>query len=958
MKRLFVLLCCLSFAHCETLEASLVGQAIAQVSPEGGRPAPARLLVIRELYESLMDPGYYYLEDNYRKLQDMQNESDLVDEEYARFSPDEQGLQTSLNDNVAMHVIMAMGGARLAYDDIYRRHIEIARRRLTRNAVFPNSAAIETELMALIRGYEVNARSLADEYGRVLTQYDDYLSGAKQVELVFDYDDASSPRVMPLRGFQIEVASPQDASPAAQLFAGSLNLQFNSPIVRYWYLRYYRDQALTKGWNVEATDYFMPDPVDAAKRRWVQNDLPTVFQNQRPIAVTVWIPNGDYTLFAGSATGPNLTSGVGTPDRYRVTMTGSGPSAQVTVREAGAAPAGPQLRMAPEWTMTDFNLGVNEKTRKLEGTIAGRIFYRWNSNVGFQAQGEASVRSHYDFLNSANRSETPATGGLTDYFSKDFQVDFGPVFRYRAFQFGAFESLRYANREDWDKGGLLGQFVFTFNYVFDRGNAGLFVTRATSTEPVVRKIELPATLVEETYLRTVNQAGVNFQLAVGGASYVEGTIGYLASKAQQDVGGVIRHVLPPWHGMRFTYEIGLNESFIGPRDSWRVGFGIRLGEWGPTRSVQDSAADTGPVPVLIPRLRYEKLSRVLRTGNRAPVAIAGPDQAGIGSGTRVCLDGTSSHDIDGDTITYEWTQIEGQSVDLSDGATPNPCFIAGDGPVYSFRLVVTDSDGVGSAPDVVMIQILPVPGELPAILQFESQPSEIRQGETSRLVWNTRHAAEVRLTGFDGPLEASGDVLVQPTTTTTYTLNALSASGDSAFAIATVIVKPLLPAILQFESQPSEIRQGETSRLVWNTRHAAEVRLTGFDGPLEASGDVLVQPTTTTTYTLNALSASGDSAFASATVIVKPPLPAITSFTGEPLIVSVGGSTILSWTVERASRVTLQANGQEEREVPPNHEAAAIPKTSTTYTLRAYNSTGEVVTRTLRIRVNIFSSPG
>ena len=240
----------------------------------------------------------------------------------------------------------------------------------------------------------------------------------------------------------------------------------------------------------------------------------------------------------------------------------------------------------------------------------------------------------------------------------------------------------------------------------------------------------------------------------------------------------------------------------------------------------------------------------------------------------MCLDGTSSHDIDGDTITYEWTQIEGQSVDLSDGATPNPCFIADDGPVYSFRLVVTDSDGVGSAPDVVMIQILPVPGELPAILRFESQPSEIRQGETSRLVWNTRHAAEVRLTGFDGPLEASGDVLVQPTTTTTYTLNALSASGDSAFA--------------------------------------------------------------------------------SATVIVKPPLPVITRFTAAPLIVSVGGSTILSWTVERASRVTLQANGQEEREVPPNHEAAAIPKTSTTYTLRAYNSTGEVATRTLQIRVSIF----
>ncbi|MFH2066086.1 MAG: PKD domain-containing protein [Pseudomonadota bacterium] len=82
--------------------------------------------------------------------------------------------------------------------------------------------------------------------------------------------------------------------------------------------------------------------------------------------------------------------------------------------------------------------------------------------------------------------------------------------------------------------------------------------------------------------------------------------------------------------------------------------------------------------------------------NTAPVADAGDDQQVLASQV-VTLDGTQSTDIDGNIVSYLWSQISGSSVVTDpnfDPASPTPFFTS---PIstekLSFRLTVTDNLG-------------------------------------------------------------------------------------------------------------------------------------------------------------------------------------------------------------------------------------------------------------------------
>ena len=79
--------------------------------------------------------------------------------------------------------------------------------------------------------------------------------------------------------------------------------------------------------------------------------------------------------------------------------------------------------------------------------------------------------------------------------------------------------------------------------------------------------------------------------------------------------------------------------------------------------------------------------------NDAPVAHAGADQT-VREGDAVTLDGTGSHDVDGDALAWAWEQVAGPAVALQGAGTAQPTFVAPDvepaGAVLSFRLVVSD----------------------------------------------------------------------------------------------------------------------------------------------------------------------------------------------------------------------------------------------------------------------------
>jgi hypothetical protein len=96
----------------------------------------------------------------------------------------------------------------------------------------------------------------------------------------------------------------------------------------------------------------------------------------------------------------------------------------------------------------------------------------------------------------------------------------------------------------------------------------------------------------------------------------------------------------------------------------------------------------------------------ITVNNQAPIANAGEDQS-VHILTLVTLDGSLSSDPDGDTpLTYQWTQTGGTTVTLSGDTTANPTFTSPSDPAtLTFSLVVTDSLGLESVADVVIIRM-------------------------------------------------------------------------------------------------------------------------------------------------------------------------------------------------------------------------------------------------------------
>ena len=90
-----------------------------------------------------------------------------------------------------------------------------------------------------------------------------------------------------------------------------------------------------------------------------------------------------------------------------------------------------------------------------------------------------------------------------------------------------------------------------------------------------------------------------------------------------------------------------------------------------------------------------------------PTANAGPDQT-VAEGKIVTLNGSNSSDPDDGIASYEWSQLSGPAVTLSDDTTVQPTFTTPDvgdnETVISFKLSVTDNGGLTST-DICTITV-------------------------------------------------------------------------------------------------------------------------------------------------------------------------------------------------------------------------------------------------------------
>ena len=594
---------------------------------------------------------------------------------------------------------------------------------------------------------------------------------------------------------------------------------------------------------------------------------------------------------------------------------------------AQAVTAAIDKKTPPKFQLLGMNVGANSNG-DVTFTGKGRYFAPFGNNYAFQSEGEY-------FYNKGQR---------------EGQFDMGLVDRIGRFQAGLFSSFKHINLTGDQTGGTLGEGAVTLEYLFKWGKVGVFGTKAFLDDALVNSVNVVTpsgaimnNLFTETYLRVVDQAGLSGTFPLFGKNYAEGNLGYLRSTTAGDrLGGTLRLIFPVSNKIAFTLEGGMNETLLGPNNNGRVVAGVEFGS--PTRP-KDYLDSPHPVPVQIPRVRYEVLTRTVRKGNAAPVADAGPNQILPGAQT-VTLNGSASYDPDGDPITFQWVQEAGPGVTLSAPTAAITTFAAASGQNYSFRLTVKDPYGAQGIARVSITAGTPA-ATAPLIVSFTANPTSINAGQSSTLSWQVTNADSVTITTL-GTVALTGSQAVTPATTTTYTLTATH-GNQTASANATVTVNGAagsgLPVIVSFAPNPATIDFGQSSSLQWVVQNATKVTIDNSIGTVGLTGSHSISPAATTSYTITASNANGTvSATTTLTVITSVQ---IISFTATPSTVLSGGTSIL--VCETKGAVSVNVNGITFN-TPTAVESVHVPQTFT-YNCTATAANGETASAQTTVTV-------
>ena len=567
-----------------------------------------------------------------------------------------------------------------------------------------------------------------------------------------------------------------------------------------------------------------------------------------------------------------------------------------------------------QYSTIDFNVGPGVPGGNVAFSGKGRYFVPFAKRHAFQAEGE--------FFHQFGRDEG--------------QVDFGLVNRFGNVQAGMFSSFKFVKFDEFERTGSLAQAAFTLDYVFNRGRVGFFGTKKILDGAVVNEALISRHVLEQTFLRVVDQAGVSTAVGAWGDAWFEGNFGAMfRSGGSNRPGGTLRYIHPVNDKIAVTFEAGLTQTLVSSDNTGRVVVGVEFGKWlSPQRYELE---DGGAVPVDIPRVRYEVLKRRIRTGNDAPVADAGPDLIGIDAGP-VTLDASASFDPDEDEITFAWDQIGGPPVSLNGAESQQASFTAEEGENYQFRLTVRDTRGAADT-DRVTVSTL---NRQIKIVRFSATPVEIRSGEVVNVVWEVQNADQVEISGIGSVDPNNGTSSLTLDETTTLTLTARNPKREISQSVTVKVLTPQ-PRILRFSVSPMTAAPGESVTLIWETAEADRVTLDGL-GSVQPSGTATVSVDETTTYTLTAANNHGEvNSSVTVTVRVDTETLQIVRFFANPAQTTPGGQSTLIWEVLGAEEVEISGIGS----VGATGSSTVTVDETTTYTLTARSAAAEVVATTV-----------
>ena len=609
---------------------------------------------------------------------------------------------------------------------------------------------------------------------------------------------------------------------------------------------------------------------------------------------------GDQRAAAGTPGTPGTPGAPGTP--------GTPGTAQVA---SGTGPAGDRPPSAiKQYSTVNFNIGPDTRDGNAAFSGKGRFFLPFAKRHALQAEGE--------FFHQFGRDEG--------------QFDVGLVNRFGNVQAGLFSSFKVVNFEEFERTGTLGQAAFTLDYVFKKGRVGFFGTKKFMDGAIVNEALIRRHVLEQTFLQVVDQAGVSTAIAAWGDSWFEGNVGAMfRDGGDTRPGGSIRYIHPISSKVAFTVEAGLNQTLVSSNDTGRVVVGLEIGQWLSPNNYE--MEEGGPVPVDIPRVRYEVLKRRIRSGNDAPVADAGPDHIGVEAGS-ITLDGSASFDPDEDEITFAWDQIGGPPVTLSGADTAQASFPAEEGKAYQFRLTVRDTRG---AADTDRVTVSTLDRQI-KIVRFSASPQTVQSGEPVTVVWEVQNATEVEISGIGKVDATSGASTVTLSETTTFTLTARNPKREVSQSVVVTVLTPQ-PRIRQFTATPMTVAKGETVTLVWETEDADRVSIDAI-GSVAPNGTATVTVNEATTYVLTAANDHGEVSATAAVSVTEPRVeaPQVIRFLATPAQVPSGGTTTLVWEVRNSDDVTITEIGQ----VGSSGSSTVTVNETKTFTLTARNEAGEV----------------
>ena len=229
----------------------------------------------------------------------------------------------------------------------------------------------------------------------------------------------------------------------------------------------------------------------------------------------------------------------------------------------------------------------------------------------------------------------------------------------------------------------------------------------------------------------------------------------------------------------------------------------------------------------------------------------------------------------------------------------------------------------------------------------------IQRGECTDLTWMTTGTTSRRIQPDVGSVGPQGREAVCPAVTTTYTLSGSGPGGslDPEPAVTVVVIQPI-PTGQLFATREALI-SGECTELIWATTGTTSQTIAPGIGSVPVSGSRSgVCPTATTSYTLTATGPGGAvTPEPEVTVTVTPPRPTA-SLNANPLRVTSGNCSTLSWSTSDATDVSLD---QGIGSVSTSGSREVCPTNTTTYTL-AVSGTGGSLSPSPQVTVTVAAS--